>query len=65
MMTKTWVRPELVVLSRGTAAEALYTICKGGGHAAIVARVTRYNGCVLGPPTDVVDCSMCQWASGS
>jgi len=45
MKTKTWKKPELVVLTRTKPEEAVLTVCKGGG--SIVSPAENFNGCGL------------------
>ena len=58
-MRKQWAKPELVVLVKGTSAEAVLVVCKGGGNWPIHPYDGNYNGCVLGPKDKYVACSMC------
>jgi hypothetical protein len=54
-MKKKWDKPELTVLVRGNAEEAVLTACKGGG---VGGPLTQTHECRV-PPADPTGCTSC------
>lgn len=62
MPDKSWTKPQLIVLTRGTPEESVLTHCKKIGQFEALASLVAQEGCDKGSNQN---CGACQSRSGS